>query len=209
MGFLATILNTPTRLTDFVRGSGIHVSQKLINSARADNTSLLEQLNTSYQGITQDEAEERLEQYGPNDVAREKRTSAAMRLIDNVKNPLVILLVVLGLVSYLTGDMRATVVIFVMVLLGIVLRYVQESRADSAAEKLKAMVSTTATVLRDGAHKEISLKELVPGDIVLLSAGDMVPADLRLLSAKDLFLNQGSFNRKVPSRRKITHSCLP
>jgi P-type Mg2+ transporter len=76
--------------------------------------------------------------------------------------------------------------------LGIVLRYVQESRADTAAEKLKAMVSTTATVLRDGMRKELSLKELVPGDIVLLSAGDMVPADLRLLSAKDLFLNQAA-----------------
>jgi Mg2+-importing ATPase len=85
-----------------------------------------------------------------------------------------------------------TIVIFIMVLLGMVLRYIQESRADNAAEKLKEMVSTTATVMRDGKRQEIPLKELVPGDIVLLSAGDMVPGDVRLLSAKDLFLNQAA-----------------
>src|ERR1700690_2587678 len=79
-----------------------------------------------------------------------------------------------------------------MVLLGLVLRFVQESRADTAAEKLKAMVSTTATVVREGQRKEIPLGDLVPGDIVRLSAGDMVPADVRLVSAKDLFLNQAA-----------------
>ena len=79
-----------------------------------------------------------------------------------------------------------------MVILGIVLRFYQERRADNAAEELEAMVSTTATVIRDGKRQEIPLKELVPGDIVVLSAGDMVPADVRLLSAKDLFLNQAA-----------------
>jgi Mg2+-importing ATPase len=79
-----------------------------------------------------------------------------------------------------------------MVILGIVLRYVQESRADNAAEQLKAMVRTTTTVIREGQRKEISLKELVPGDIVALAAGDMIPADVRVISAKDLFLNQAA-----------------
>ena len=79
-----------------------------------------------------------------------------------------------------------------MVLLGIVLRFFQELRADNAAEKLKAMVSTTATVVRDGKRGKFALQELVPGDIVHLSAGDMVPADVRLLTAKDLFLNQAA-----------------
>jgi Mg2+-importing ATPase len=82
--------------------------------------------------------------------------------------------------------------ILLMVVLGIILRYVQESRADTAAEKLQAMVSTTATVIRDGKRLEISLKDLVPGDIITLSAGDMVPADVRVLSSKDLFLNQST-----------------
>ena len=151
---------------------------------------MLEQLNSTSNGLPPDEIEIRLERVGANEVATEKRQTWLMRLGDNVKNPLVILLVVLGLVSYLTGDLRATVVIFLMVLLGIVLRYVQESRADSAAARLKAMVSTTATVVREGKRQEIPLQDLVPGDIVQLSAGDMVPADVRLLSAKDLFVNQ-------------------
>ena len=77
-----------------------------------------------------------------------------------------------------------------MVILGVVLRFFQEMRADHAAEKLRAMVSNTATLVRDGKEAEVSLKMLVPGDIVRLAAGDMVPADVRVLSAKDLFLNQ-------------------
>ena len=85
-----------------------------------------------------------------NEIAREKRPLPLVRLWNNVKNPLVILLIALGVLSYLTGDLRATTVIFVMVVLGVVLRFVQEMRADNAAEKLKAMVNTTATVVRDG-----------------------------------------------------------
>ena len=96
-------------------------------------------------------------------MARENQHSFFARLWDNIKNPLVILLSVLGIVSYLTGDLRAAVVIASMVLLGIVLRFVQESRADHAAEQLKAMVSTTATVLRDGRKVELPLQQIVPG----------------------------------------------
>ena len=191
MGFLTTIITTP-RLNGLVRGNGIKVSKNLVESARLDASAVLENLNTTQNGLSAEEVETRLEQYGFNEVAKEKHQTWLMRLVDNVKNPLVILLSLLGLVSYLTGDVPGTIVIFIMVLLGIVLRYIQESRADNAAEKLKEMVSTTATVLRAGKRLEIPLKELVPGDIVQLSAGDMVPGDVRLLSTKDLFLNQAA-----------------
>ncbi|NIG55976.1 magnesium-translocating P-type ATPase [Chitinophaga sp. Cy-1792] len=143
-------------------------------------------------GLSSEEAEQRLDQYGFNEVAKEKPVSPLLRLWRNLKNPLVILLMILGIISLLTGDLRSAIVIFFMVILGIVLRYVQEMRADKAAEKLKAMVSTHATVCRDGKDMEIPLKFLVPGDEIRLSAGDMVPADVRLLSAKDLFLNQAA-----------------
>jgi len=191
MGILTTIFTTP-RLNGLTRGNGIKVSKILAESARLESSAVLENLKTNPNGLSSEEVETRLEQYGFNEVAKEKHQTWLMRLVDNVKNPLVILLVLLGLVSYLTGDVPGTVVIFIMVLLGMVLRYIQESRADNAAEKLKEMVSTTATVMRDGKRQEIPLKELVPGDIVLLSAGDMVPGDVRLLSAKDLFLNQAA-----------------
>ena len=192
MSFFATLLTTPTRPTGFSRGSGIQISKKIVDSAQAEVAIVLEQLGTSLNGLTSEEIEKRLEIYGPNEVAKEKRQSWYMRLWSNIKNPLVILLIVLGVISYLTGDIRATVMILVMVLLGIVLRYFQESRADSAAEKLKAMVSTTATAMRDDQLIEIPLQNLVPGDVIHLSAGDMVPADVRVLTAKDLFVNQAA-----------------
>ena len=127
-----------------------------------------------------------------------------MRLLSNVKNPLVLLLMALGVLSFLTGDLRATVVIFVMVVLGVVLRFFQELRADNVAAKLQAMVSNTATLLRDGKEAEVSLKLLVPGDIIRLAAGDMVPADVRVLSAKDLFLNLSSASLNQKTMRTLS-----
>ncbi len=169
-----------------------NVSHHLLELARKESDAVLKELDTRPGGLGTAEAEARVKLYGSNEIAREKHRSPLMRLLDNIKNPLVILLTGLGILSYLTGDLRATIVIFVMVLLGIVLRFYQEMRADNAAEKLKAMVNTTATVLRDGQDAEVPLKMLVPGDIIRLMAGDMVPADVRVMSAKDLFINQAA-----------------
>ena len=168
------------------------IAQKLAQIACQDEASLMTQLGTTPNGLDPTEVERRVQQYGPNEVAKERQTSWLTRLWNNVRNPLVILLVVLGIISYLTSDLRTTIVILAMVVLGVVLRYVQESRADTAAAKLKAMVSTKATVIRQGKTSEISLSGLVPGDMVTLSAGDMIPADIRLLTSKDLFLNQSA-----------------
>jgi Mg2+-importing ATPase len=211
MGIFATIFNNQPRLTGLVRGNDIKVSRQLIESGQTETLVLLEKLGTNPQGLTSEEAEIRLEQYGFNEIAKEKHRTWFMLLWENVKNPLVILLSVLGIVTYLTSDVAGTIVIFIMVMLGIVLRFVQENRADSAAEKLKAMVRTTATVVRDGRRREISLKELVPGDVVQLSAGDMVPADMRLISARDLFLNQAALTgesmpvEKIPAVVSLDH----
>src|SRR5665647_2852676 len=112
-------------------------SDQLMQNARADADKVLSGLESGSDGLSTVEAGLRLKKYGPNEIAREQRKSAFVRFLDNVKNPLVILLTLLGLVSYATGDMRATVVIFVMVVLGVVLRFYQEMRADNAAEKLK------------------------------------------------------------------------
>jgi len=182
------------RLREVVNAAGvkIRVSQRLIDSARLAPEELYRLLESGPNGLTAEEVEDRRRRYGPNEVAREKKRSLPARLLDNVKNPLVILLAVLGTISFLTGDIRATAVIGVMVVLGVVLRFFQELRADNAAEKLRAMVKTTATVLHGGERHEIPLQELVPGDIVYLSAGDMVPADVRILTAKDLFVNQAA-----------------
>ena len=181
------------------------VSDQLLEKSRTDTDTALRDLESRFSGLRAAEVEARLKRYGLNEIAREKRQSPLVRLWNNVKNPLVILLIALGVLSYLTGDLRATAVIFVMVVLGVVLRFFQEMRADNAAEKLKAMVNTTATVVRDGRDTEVSLKMLVPGDIIRLNAGDMVPADLRVLSAKDLFLNQAALTgESLPVEKKAS-----
>jgi Mg2+-importing ATPase len=196
-------LNPPQSPGDLPAGNGSHDSTQLLLKARTDTEALLKELGTQLGGLSEVEAGSRLKKTGTNEIAREKRQSALMRLLSNVKNPLVLLPMALGVLSYLTGDLRATIVIFVMVVLGVVLRFFQEMRADNAAEKLQAMVSNTATLVRDGKEKEVSLKLLVPGDIIRLAAGDMVPADVRVLSAKDLFLNQVSLTGEaLPVEKK-------
>jgi Mg2+-importing ATPase len=142
--------------------------------------------------LTEQEAERRLLEHGPNVVAQEHRYGWVGLLGRAMVNPLVILLLILAAVSFLTQDFGGGTVMLLMVLLGVSLRFTQEARADAAAAKLKAMISVTATVLRGGAFREVPLGQLVPGDVVKLAAGDMIPADVRLLSCKDLFVIQSS-----------------
>jgi Mg2+-importing ATPase len=185
------------------RGNGVKFDQALIESAHQEPNQVLVNLNSGLNGLTNKDSKNRLEQYGPNQVVKEKSRSIFGRIFEEFKNPLVLLLIALGIVSYLTGDKRATVMILIMVVLGVVLRNVQESRADVAAEKLNALVSTTATVCREGIRKEIPMEEIVPGDIVYLSVGDMVPADLRLIIEKDLYINQSTLTgESIPVEKK-------
>jgi Mg2+-importing ATPase len=192
-----------TSIVNSTNEKDAYISGELLEMGRADASTALQQLASRLDGLTQAEAGARLKRYGLNAIAREQRLSVLMRLLSNVKNPLVLLLIALGVLSFLTGDLRATAVIFVMVILGTVLRFVQEMRADNAAAKLEAMVSNTATLVRDGKEKEVPLKMLVPGDIIRLAAGDMTPADVRVLSAKDLFLNQAALTgESLPVEKK-------
>src|SRR5579862_170119 len=170
----------------------IQVSAAVLDAARKDGEALLRDLRTASGGLTQFEAEGRARTAGPNEIAQERKQGWFVRLLKIIRNPLVILLTVLSSVSYATGDARAGTVMAAMVVLSVALRFVQEARADAAAAKLKAMIHVTATVLRDGAAREIPLRDLVPGDIIKLSAGDIIPGDLRVLSSKDLFVSQGS-----------------
>ena len=173
-------------------GNRIDISPELLKASTSPVEELYKAHGTSEEGLSGEEAERRLEEYGANVVVREKRSGRLKLLVSAIINPLVILLAVLATVSLLTQDVETAVIIGVMVVMGIVLRFVQEYRADTAAAKLKAMIHVTATVMRDGAAKEVPLAEIVPGDIVKLAAGDMIPADVRLLASKDLFVIQSS-----------------
>lgn len=168
------------------------ITARLVEAAVSDPEKLYSVHASSTAGLTQEEAEQRAERVGANAVAQEEGHSWRNLLLMAVLNPLVILLSLLAILSAATGDPRAAIVMLLMVVLGVALRFVQEARADTAAAKLKAMIRVTATVLREGAPREIPLSELVPGDIIKLTAGDMIPADIRLLACKDLFVIQAS-----------------
>src|ERR1041385_4986847 len=168
------------------------VSSLVGEVARMQGDDVLAKFRTSLSGLSESEAQNRLAESGPNEMVHERERGSITRFMHTLRNPLVILLSVLAVISFATADIRSGVVMSLMVVLGVVLRFVQESRADSAAAKLKAMISVTATVVRDGEPRELPLGEIVPGDIVRLSAGDMIPADVRVLSSKDLFVVQSA-----------------
>ena len=193
----ATVVSTPSK------GKNIQVSPAVIDASRMPDEELLLKLQTAPSGLTEAAAEERARTVGPNEVAQEKPQTWPIRLLKIIRNPLVILLATLSAVSFATGDARAGTVMAMMVVLSVGLRFLQEARADAAAAKLRAMIHVTATVVRDGVPKEIPLHNLVPGDIIHLSAGDMIPGDVRLLSSKDLFVSQGSLTGESLPVEKI------
>ena len=174
------------------KDNNIHVSPAVLDAAVKDGDDLLRSLHTAPAGLTEADAEARARTSGPNEVAQQRPRGWFIRLLIILRNPLVILLATLSSISFATGDVRAGTVMACMVLLSVTLRFVQEARANTAAAKLKAMIHVTATVIRDCTAREIPLRDLVPGDIVKLAAGDMIPGDVRLLSTKDLFVSQGA-----------------
>src|SRR6185436_4315316 len=184
----------PKRVLTGGRGdrSTIRVSPLLLETAAIDPAAVFARLSTHPEGLTSDEAAARLAEHGPNVLPRDERPSLARLLWRSVLNPLVLLLAVLATISIATGDARAATMMVLMIVLSVGLKLFQEAKAGSTAAKLKAMISVHATVLRDGRPREIPLSQLVPGDLVQLSAGDMIPGDVRVVQAKDLFVIQGS-----------------
>ena len=182
----------PPLVPPSTKSQNIRVSPAVLDASKKDSEQLLRDLRTSLNGLNQADAEARARTTGPNEIAQERQQHWFIRFLKLIRNPLVILLSVLATVSFATGDVRAGSVMVGMVALSVGLRFWQEARADTAAQKLKAMIHVTATVVRDGTAREIPLRDLVPGDIIKLAAGDMIPGDLRLLSSKDVFVSQGS-----------------
>ncbi len=181
-----------------------------MEAARGPAEEALRVFGSSTDGLTLEEATTRLVVEGPNEVVSDAGTGWLRRLIAAIRNPLVILLTVLAAVSAATGDVRAAVVMGVMVVLGVGLRFFQEVKADAAAARLRAMIHVTATVVRSGKSQEIPLREVVPGDIVHLAAGDMIPGDVRLLTAKDLFVVQSSLTgESMPAEKSIAAEVNP
>ncbi len=143
-------------------------------------------------GLSSREAAERLSQYGANEPAPGKRGAAVIELFFLFLNPLVIILLVASLASFFLGDAADAVIILVIVFLSIAINFFQTYRSHKAVERLRADVTPTATVLREGSWQEITRRDVVPGDVVRVAAGDLVPADGQLLEARDLYIQQGA-----------------
>ena len=144
----------------------------------------------SERGLSGVEAARRLAEYGPNEPAPVHRLSALRQLLQLFANPLVIILLVAGGLSGALGQRADASIIVTIVVLGVTINFWQAYRSTQAAERLRSSVVPNATVLRDGTWIETPLRDIVPGDLFRLSAGDMVPADARLLESRDLSVQQ-------------------
>ena len=156
-------------------------------------------------GLTSDQAAESLKRFGSNELATTKQYSLVADLWRSLANPLTIILLIAAAVSAFLGQRVDATIIGTMVVLSTIIDLAQTHRSVSAMNKLRAQVSTTATVLRDGDWKEVHRREVVPGDIVRLSAGDLVPADARLVQARDLYVQQSALTgESLPAEKDVT-----
>ena len=166
---------------------------------------VLQKLNTSLKGLSEKEAENRLEEYGFNEPAKKKKRTIVFQIFSKFVNPLVLVLLVIAGFSLFFGEAIIALLVGLMAVLSVFLSFIQEYRAGKEAERLSEMVRATATVVRSGKAHEVKIRELVPGDIVDLYAGDMIPADLRIVSSKDLFINQASLTGEAFPIEKFPH----
>ncbi|MBD3379533.1 MAG: HAD-IC family P-type ATPase [Candidatus Omnitrophica bacterium] len=143
-------------------------------------------------GLSEEEIERRKEEYGPNEIAGKKKRSALMRFLDNFKEPLIYILLVAALVSFLIGERVDAAVIFGVALINAIVSFIQESKAENAIYALSKSMVTRAKVIRNGKTIEVASRDIVPGDLVVISSGDKVSSDMRLVETRDLQINEAS-----------------
>ena len=153
-------------------------------------STLLTQLESSPEGLSQHEADLRAKRFGPNTLREHGERALILQYLKHFKNPLVLVLLAASMFSAVTGETAGAGIIWIIVLMSVTLDFVQEYRAGRAADKLKQAVAVQASVLRDGQLRDIPIVDVALGDVVHLAAGNLIPADCRLLEAKDFFVNQ-------------------
>jgi Ca2+-transporting ATPase len=165
-----------------------------------------ELLGTNQRGLSTGIAEEKLLQIGPNELQEGKKKSIASMLLAQFKDVMILILLAAAIISGIIGDLTDTIVILVIVLLNAILGFIQEYRAEKAMQALKQMAVTQARVLRDGSSNWLPATVLVPGDVVLLEAGNAVPADVRIIESFNLKIEEAALTGESHAIDKITHS---
>lgn len=153
---------------------------------------IIEELNSSTQGLSLYEAQRRLQQYGPNELKEKKKKTPFMMFLDQFKDFMILVLIVAAIISGWLGEPSDTIAIIVIVVLNAVIGFIQEYRAEKAMAALKKMSAPFATAIRDGMPVNIPASQLVPGDIVIIEAGKVVPADIRLIEAIQLKVEEAA-----------------
>ena len=173
-----------------------------INWYNLEPEEVIASLNSSPDGLSQQEAQRRLAQLGPNELLEKKKISPWAIFLEQFKSFLIIILLVAVALSAILGEAVDAIVIFVIILFACGLGFLQEYRAERAMEALKKMAAPLASVLRDGEETEVPARELVPGDVIFLRTGDRVPADARLLEAVNLKTDEASLTgESVPAEK--------
>ncbi len=162
------------------------------------------ELKTDPKGLSAKEAEERLASYGKNELAEGKKKSAFMVFLEQFKDLLICILIAAGIVSMITGEVESTIVIFAVIILNAVLGTVQYLKAEKSLEGLKVLSMPTAKVMRNGSVQMVKSMDVVPGDVLILEAGDMVVADARMIESYSLKVNESSLTGESEAVEKIS-----
>jgi len=163
---------------------------------------VFEELHSSFQGLSLEEAQQRLQQYGPNELTEKKKTSLFMMFLSQFRDFMIIVLIAAAIISGIIGELSDTIAIIVIVCLNAVIGFVQEYRAEKAMAALKKMAAPGATIMRDGMPANIAAVQIVPGDIAILEAGMVVPADMRLVEAFRLTVEEAALTGESASVEK-------
>ncbi len=176
----------------------------VMNWHQKEVSDVMDLLQTSQKGLDPEEAGKRLERYGPNELKEKKKKTPFMMFLDQFRDFMILVLIAAAVISGIIGEPSDTVAIIVIVVLNAVIGFVQEYRAEKAMAALKKMVAPAATVIRNGMPSNISSSQFVPGDVVVLEAGNLVPADIRLIEAAQLKVEEAVLTgESVPVEKHV------
>ena len=165
---------------------------------------VLETIGTERNGLNAEEVKDRLDYYGPNLLRPKKRTDSLTLLLSQFNNPIIMILIFAALLAFFTSDSIDGLIIIFIILLSSILGFIQERSANNAVEALHSIVRVTSTAIREGVASEVPTEDIVPGDIIKLSAGDIIPGDCIIIESKDLFVNESALTGETyPSEKSV------
>lgn len=183
-----------------------YIENKLKENSKLNLEELFHKFETSIEGISIVNVEEKLQEYGKNTIEIKNNNTLAHKLKEAFINPFNIVLVLVAIVTFFTDivisqnkDYATFILIISTVIISAIISLVQQTKSDNAAKKLKNMITNKVDVIRDGLVSIVNVEEIVPGDIVKLSSGDMIPGDVRFFESKDLFIDQAALTRRIKS----------